>query len=316
MIWTKGAHQSAKFQTFDCSRKISPNLYFDGLLKVYKILAKKYRGVTLKIDAKFEEKLICCLKNDKNSVKFDPSTRKSLKLALSFAPICKVFNVWPKKVGEWCKIWRGIDSSFQNWHEEFDEFWPKHLKVLKTFILMCSFWAKYILFELKKYRGVIFNETEEEYKIWRGIYLPFQNWHTEFDKFWPEQLKVSQFFTLMGSFWAKYNVWAKKVPRSYLSWHWRVIQSLKKNWIAVWKMTWGIGKFSPEYSEVSKLELWWDPFVESRKCMSLKFTEELCVMTMKNDAKFEEELTCHFKTDMRNLTNFDLNTRKSKKIAL
>ena len=28
--------------------------------------------------------------------------------------------------------------------------------------------------------------------------------------------------------------------------------------------------------------------------------------TMKNDAKFEEELTCRFKIDMRNLTNFDL----------
>ena len=26
-------------------------------------------------------------------------------------------------------------------------------------------------------------------------------------------------------------------------------------------------------------------------------------MTMKNDAKFEEELTCHFKIDMMNLTN-------------
>ena len=50
--------------------------------------------------------------------------------------------------------------------------------------------------------------------------------------------------------------------------------------------------------------------------MSLKSTEELCVMTMKNDAKFEEELTCHFKTDMRNLTNFDSSTQKSKKIAL
>ena len=36
--------------------------------------------------------------------------------------------------------------------------------------------------------------------------------------------------------------------------------------------------------------------------MSLKFTGELCVMTMKNDAKFEEELTCQFKFDMRNLT--------------
>ena len=41
MIWTNGAHHSAKFQTFNCSRKISPNLYFDRLLKVYKILAEK-----------------------------------------------------------------------------------------------------------------------------------------------------------------------------------------------------------------------------------------------------------------------------------
>ena len=50
--------------------------------------------------------------------------------------------------------------------------------------------------------------------------------------------------------------------------------------------------------------------------MSFKFTVELCVMTMKNNAKFEEELTFHFKTDMRNLTNFDWSTQKSKKIAL
>ena len=42
--------------------------------------------------------------------------------------------------------------------------------------------------------------------------------------------------------------------------------------------------------KISKLGLWWDPFIRSRKCMSLKFTEELCVMTMKNEAKFKEEL--------------------------
>ena len=39
-------------------------------------------------------------------------------------------------------------------------------------------------------------------------------------------------------------------------------------------------------------------------------------MATKNNAKFEEGLTCCFKTDVRNLTNFGLNTRKSKKIAL
>ena len=39
-------------------------------------------------------------------------------------------------------------------------------------------------------------------------------------------------------------------------------------------------------------------------------------MTMKNDAKFEEELTCRFKIDMENLTNFDPSTEKSQKYAL
>ena len=39
--------------------------------------------------------------------------------------------------------------------------------------------------------------------------------------------------------------------------------------------------------------------------MSLKFTGEFCAMTMKNDTKFEQELTCQFKIDMTNLTNFD-----------
>ena len=50
--------------------------------------------------------------------------------------------------------------------------------------------------------------------------------------------------------------------------------------------------------------------------MSLKFTRELCVMTMRNDAKSEEELTCEFKMDMGNLTNFDPSTQKSQKSAL
>ena len=69
------------------------------------------------------------------------------------------------------KIWRGINLSFQTWHEEFDKFWPKHSKVSKIFTLMGSFWAKYILLELKKYRGVIFHDTEEWYKIWKKYWV-------------------------------------------------------------------------------------------------------------------------------------------------
>ena len=42
--------------------------------------------------------------------------------------------------------------------------------------------------------------------------------------------------------------------------------------------------------------------------MSLELTEGSCAITLKNDEKCEEELTCRFKIDMMNLTNFDPST--------
>ena len=50
--------------------------------------------------------------------------------------------------------------------------------------------------------------------------------------------------------------------------------------------------------------------------MSLKLRGVFCVMTMKNDAKFEIELTCDLKIDIRNLTNFDPSTQKSQNFTL
>ena len=37
-----------------------------------------------------------------------------------------------------------------------------------------------------------------------------------------------------------YNVWAKKVERSYVWLHWILMQNLKENWLLLSKMTWGI----------------------------------------------------------------------------
>ena len=56
--------------------------------------------------------------------------------------------------------------------------WKSQIFHLNVFLL-----GKVYLFELKKYRRVIFRDTEKEYKIWRGINLSFQNWHKAFDKF-------------------------------------------------------------------------------------------------------------------------------------
>ena len=93
------------------------------------------------------------------------------------------------------------------------------------------FCAKYITFDLKKYRGVTFHDTREWCKIWRKTDLRFGKSHEKF------------------------------------------------------------GKLSPEHLKVSKLELLFGLFVQSMKCMGLKFTGELCVMKMENDAKSVKELT-------------------------
>ena len=113
-----------------------------------------------------------------------------------------------------------------------------------------------------------------------------------------------------------YNIWHKKVQGSIFHDTEESCKIWRKTdlWFGKWHEE--FSKFSSEHLKMSKLVFSWDLFVQSRKCMSLKFTGEFCVMTMKNDAKFEEELTCQFKIDMRNLTNFDPSTRKSQKFAL
>ena len=47
---------------------------------------------------------------------------------------------------------------------------------------MSCLWPKYVTFELKKYRGVMFYGTEYWCKIWRKTDLCFQKWHKEFGK--------------------------------------------------------------------------------------------------------------------------------------
>ena len=193
--------------------------------------------MTLKSEAKFEEKLICCFKN------FDLRTRNSQNFHFDWFLCAKYITFHTKKVQTSYVPWqrRMIQhlkrNRYKTIHEKFDEFLPEHLKVSKICALMGSFWTKYIMFELKKYRGVMFHDNEKWSKIWRKTDFWFGKWRKEF------------------------------------------------------------GKVLPEHSEVSKLRLLWDSFIQSRKCISLKFTGELCIMTMKNDSKFEEELTCRFKID-------------------
>ena len=74
---------------------------------------------------------------------------------------------------------------------------------------MGCFWLKYIMFELKKYGGVIFHDTGEWCKIWRKTDLWFGKWHEEFSKFSPEHVRKSKNWDFDGILLSKVeNVWA------------------------------------------------------------------------------------------------------------
>ena len=114
-----------------------------------------------------------------------------------------------------------------------------HLKFYQISTLIGSFCWKYIKFQPKKYRGFMSHDAEDWCKIRRNTELLFQN-----DKNWLNfdlSTRNSQDFHFDWFLMCKLcAVWPKKVQRSYLSWQWRVMQNLKKNWLVVWKITWRI----------------------------------------------------------------------------
>ena len=107
----------------------------------------------------------------------------------------------------------------------------------KNFTSMGYFCPKYMRFELKKYRGVIFHDTEQWCKIWINLDLVVSKltWGTGWN--FIRALKNLKICTLMGSFCPKPNVSARKFQRNYVSWHWKVMQNLSENWLVGWKMT-------------------------------------------------------------------------------
>ena len=177
-------------------------------------------------------------------------------------------------------------------------------KSKKICVLMGSLWPKYIMFELKQYRGVIFHDTEGRCKIWRKNGLWFEKWHEKFDKFSPEHLKVS----VLGLWWDLFvqsrKCMSLKFTETYVSWQWRMMQNLKRNWLVIWKLTWGIWQIltlTPK--NLKKLLFNWLLWPKYMMLEIKKSTEELCLMALKIDAKFKGKLACALKNDMRNLAN-------------
>ena len=212
----------------------------------------------------------------------------------------KVYNVGAKKVPKSHFSWHSrrmrnlkkTDLWFGKSHEEFTKFLPEHLRVSKLGL----WWDLFI--QILKCMIMCFTTIKNNTNFEEELTCRFKIDMRNFYKFWPGHSKVSKICTSMDSFWAKYIISELKKYRGFMFHHiedWCKFEE---------KLTCGLendieefGKFLPGHLNVSKLGLWWNTVIQSKKLLSLKFTEELCIIAMKNVTKFEEKLTCCFKID-------------------
>ena len=161
---------------------------------------------------------------------------------------------------DWCKIWRQSDLYFLKWHEEFGKFSPEHIQRSK---LWDFYWVL-----LSKAENLWVSNLQRSYVSWewRMKQNLKRNWLVNSKLTWVvwwilnralENLKNLHFNGLVLTI--VYNVWAKKVQRSYIWLHWRLMQNLKENWLVLSKMTWRIRQIFVHRLKNSDLKLkWWN----------------------------------------------------------
>ena len=108
----------------------------------------------------------------------------------------------------WWKIQRKADFWFQRWHEEFGEFSPN--PTFENFTSVGSYCRKYLRFELKKYRGVIFHDTKQRWKVWINPELVVSKMAWGIAWNFNRALESLKNCTLMSSFCPKYIIFQLK----------------------------------------------------------------------------------------------------------
>ena len=141
---------------------------------------------------------------------------------------------------------------------------------------------------MKKYKRVMSHDTEEWCKVWRKLALGSKSDMRNSVNVNPSKYENLLFDVLLLSI--PYKVSARKTQKSYLSWHWSLIQALKKNWLFGWNMTWGI---------------WW---VLTRALESLKVYTLMGYSYRIKHKKYRgvvlRKITYGFKSDIRCLVSF------------
>ena len=149
----------------------------------------------------------------------------------------------------------------------------------------------------KKCRGDLLDGTENWCNIWRKTDEYFQKWHEEFSKFSPDHVWKSKNWNFDGILLSKVeNLWAQNLQGKFVSWQWRMIQNLKRNWLVSSKLTWGIRQIltralkNPKNLHFNRLLL-----TKVYNAWAKKSIEELCLMALKLMQNLKETGLCFLK---------------------
>ena len=155
------------------------------------------------------------------------------------------------------------------------------MQVWKKKVWKCALWSDPFVQRIQRFRCKSTKELclmtlKSNAKFEKKIDSWFQKWHEEFGRFYAISGKSENlhFDVLLLS--VAYKILAKKVQKNYLSWHWKKIQALKKNWLVIWKMMWGIWWTLTWAVESLKVCTLMGYFCGKNVIFELKDTEELC----------------------------------------
>ena len=144
------------------------------------------------------------------------------------------------------------------------------LENLKFCTLMGWFWPKYIMFQLKKYKGVMYDGTQDWYKVWRKTDLCFQKLTWGIWQIFTRALESLQIGTLKTSFCLKLKMHKHKIYRGVMC---HDNEEWRKNWrgIDLPVQNWQFEKFNEfwlKHFKISKICILRAAFDQNIKCLS------------------------------------------------
>ena len=113
-----------------------------------------------------------------------------------------------------------------------------HVKFHQICTLICSFCWNYISFQLKKY-GTVIHNIELFLLTLKGMQNLKKNQFlvSKMTRIWWILIRALKSLKKLHFKWSLsckvYKVWPKTEQRSYRSWNWSVMKSLKKKWVVV-----------------------------------------------------------------------------------